>query len=121
MARFFTGGQFSIGSSAAPTGKFNVVGGRSFFAANAELFSMGVAYDSTRLAAGQVCYIGASNSATPDLIFSNVSGTQIGTFTNAGVMQASGVRPGGGFTMTGIVVSNAAPGALAQGVLHFQY
>ena len=53
---------------------------RNYFAANSELFAMGVRYNT----AGGSFHFGATNSATPDGIFSNSGGTEIMRLLNAG-------------------------------------
>jgi hypothetical protein len=59
------------------TGKFNVSAGRSFFAANSEQYSIGVGYNQSRVSTGaQVYYIGATDSATPALVFSEAGGAE---------------------------------------------
>jgi hypothetical protein len=64
-----------IGTS-SPIGKLHVSGGRSFFGANSELYSICVAYSPARTAVGQGYYLGASDAASPDLVFSNSSGVE---------------------------------------------
>jgi hypothetical protein len=73
-------GTFGIGTSTA-YGKFNVVGGRSFQIANNEVYALGLGYHSST---GGYYYLGASNSATPDLIFSQVGGSERMRLTNDG-------------------------------------
>lgn len=75
VARVNTSGQMTIGNGTGATGRFNVSGGRSFFAPASAFEAVGVAYNNTRLTAGQAVYIGASDSATPDTVFVNVGGT----------------------------------------------
>jgi hypothetical protein len=70
--------------TASPSGKFNVGGGRSNFGANSEPYSIGLGYTQVRVNSGQTVYIGASDSATPDLLFSNSAGTERMRITNAG-------------------------------------
>ena len=70
-----TSGNVGIGT-ASPTGKFNVGSGRSFFGANSETYSIGVGYTQTRVNAGQMYYVGATDSATPSLVFSNAAGSE---------------------------------------------
>jgi len=81
--RIDSSGNVGIGTS-SPSGKFNVGGGRSNFGANSETFSIGLAYTQARVNSGQTYYIGASDSATPDLILSNSAGTERMRITNAG-------------------------------------
>jgi len=64
----------------AATGQLTVTGARSIFKANSETYAVGVQYVST---AGQY-YIGATNSASPDMVFSNVAGGEAARITNAG-------------------------------------
>jgi hypothetical protein len=81
--RIDSSGNVGIGTT-SPSGKFNVGGGRSNFGANSETFSIGLAYTQARVNSGQTYYIGASDSATPDLILSNSAGTERMRITNAG-------------------------------------
>jgi hypothetical protein len=81
--RIDSSGNVGIGTS-SPSGKFNVGGGRSNFGANSETYSIGLGYTQARVNSGQTYYIGASDSATPDLIFSNSSGTEKMRITSAG-------------------------------------
>lgn len=68
--------------STATNDKFSVIGGRAYVSPNSESLALGLRYGAAVL--GQV-FLGASNSATPDLILSNAGGTQIGRFTTAGL------------------------------------
>jgi hypothetical protein len=67
-------GNVGIGT-ASPQGKFNVGGGRSNFGANSEIYSIGVGYSQARVNSAQTYYMGATDSATPELVFSNAAGT----------------------------------------------
>lgn len=69
------GGSVTVGSTLA-TQKFNVIGGRTMLAAASEPYSLGLHYSS----AGGAYYLGASNSGTPDLIFSSGAGTELARF-----------------------------------------
>lgn len=92
-------------------GKFNVGGGRSNFGANSETYSIAVGYTQARCNSGQTYYIGATDSATPDLVFSNAAGTErmrIDSSGNVGIgltptsklsMQCSSQTFGGGFNI----------------------
>lgn len=83
------GGSVTVGSTLA-TQKFNVIGGRTMLAAASEPYSLGLHYSS----AGGAYYLGASNSGTPDLIFSSGAGTELARFhtdadVNLGLMSAN--------------------------------
>lgn len=63
----------NVGIGGAPTGglfKFDVIGGRTSLNANSETYALGVRYNSTT----GIYYIGATNSASPDLVFSQIGG-----------------------------------------------
>lgn len=65
-----------VAGASGALGKLNVGFGRSYFGPNSDLFAIGVGYNDTRAQAGQVGYIGASDSGTPDTVFSNAGGTE---------------------------------------------
>jgi hypothetical protein len=73
--RIDSSGNVGIGTTSI-AGKFNVGGGRSNFGANSEVYSIAVGYTQGRCNSGQTYYIGATDSATPDLVFSNAAGTE---------------------------------------------
>jgi len=84
-------GNVGIGT-VSPQGKFNVGGGRSNFGANSEIYSIGVGYTQARVSSGQTYYMGATDSATPDLVFSNAAGIErmrIDTSGNVGIGTSS--------------------------------
>jgi hypothetical protein len=64
-----------IGTS-VPTGSLQVSGGRSFFGPNSELYAVGVGFNQTRVNSGQVYYLGATDSTTPDLMICNAAGLE---------------------------------------------
>jgi hypothetical protein len=73
-------GNVGIGTS-SPSGKLDVVGGRSFFAAASEVYGIGVKYVST---GGSVYFGATSGSATPDAQISNAGGGALMTLQNGG-------------------------------------
>jgi hypothetical protein len=65
----------------SPTGKLEVVGGRSFFSAASEAFGVGVKHVST----GGAVYFGATDgTATPNVQISNSGGLALMTLQNGG-------------------------------------
>ena len=75
-----TTGNVGIGTT-SPGGKLDVVGGRSFFAAASEPYSVGARYIST----GGAVYFGATNgTATPDVQISSAGGSALMTLLNGG-------------------------------------
>jgi hypothetical protein len=88
--RISTAGNVGIGT-ASPTNKLSVVGGRTNLTANNETFALGVQYGT---GAG-LYYIGGTNSATPDLVFSQVGGLERMRLTNAGDLGIGTSTPAG--------------------------
>jgi hypothetical protein len=81
--RIDASGNVGIGTTSI-AGKFNVGGGRSNFGANSEVYSIAVGYTQGRCNSGQTYYIGATDSATPNLVFSNAAGTERMRIDNSG-------------------------------------
>jgi hypothetical protein len=80
--RIDSAGNVGIGvSTIAANSKLSVSGGRSLFTANSEAFSVGVRFASS---GADYYYIGASNSTSPDLLFSNAAGSERMRITSAG-------------------------------------
>jgi hypothetical protein len=86
----------------APSGKLDVVGGRTFLAAGSETFALGVKYNSTT---GSY-YIGATNSASPDLVFSQVGGSERMRIADGGIV-TMGIYGAGAatFSAAGVISS----------------
>lgn len=79
-----------LGVGMAPNQKFDLSGGRAYFGANSEVYGIGIGYTSTRTGAGQLFFVGATDSATPDLVFSNAAGVEILRVLNSGRTYCSG-------------------------------
>ncbi|MEK7287689.1 MAG: hypothetical protein AAB091_03910 [Elusimicrobiota bacterium] len=78
-------GNVGIGTTdPTATGRLAVVGGRTYASANNETYSLGLSYSAARFVAGQNYYIGATDSATPDLVFSEAGGTEKVRITSGG-------------------------------------
>ena len=81
-----------LGVGTPPNQKFVCAGPRAYFAGGGAVYGIGVGFNTTRTAADQVFFIGATDSATPDLVISNAAGSsvfRIDTSGNVGV----GVTP----------------------------
>jgi hypothetical protein len=85
----------NVGIGVAPTSKLHVSGGRTDLVANSETYALGVRY-----AVGTgIYYIGASNSATPDLVFSQTGGSERMRITDAGNVGIGTSSPGNKFAV----------------------
>ena len=83
-----TNNNLQIGSTApASNQKLYVGGGRSAFVASSEVYALAVGYS---VAAGGTYYIGATNSTTPDLVFSQVGGSEKMRLTDTGQLFING-------------------------------
>jgi hypothetical protein len=95
-----------VGTAGTAVGMFTVTGGRSLFGANSETYSIAVGYSQARLNSGQIYYIGATDSATPAMVFSNVSGTERVRFDTAGIVTMSAYGAGAAtFSAAGVISS----------------
>lgn len=101
--RVDTSGNVGIGTS-SPAARLNVVGGRTFLQANNETYSLGVIYGSGK---GQY-YIGATDSLTPDLVFSNVAGTERMRLDSSGNVGIGTSSPGAKLDVSGNLRFSAA-------------
>lgn len=76
----------TIGSATAGAQLFNVIGGRAAVSAASEVYAIGVQY----LSSTGAFYMGASNAANADGIFSNGGGGELWRMTYAGIWQSNG-------------------------------
>jgi hypothetical protein len=91
-------GNVGIGDS-SPSTRFRVSGGRSVFAANSEFYSIAVQHNSGGV--GQF-YIGATNSASPDMLISQTGGTEVLRIgDNGGLSLNTGVSYNNNFLING--------------------
>ena len=108
-AVIMTGGNVGIGT-ASPINQFHVSGGRSRFDAASEPYAIAVSYSQ---GTGGSYWIGASNSATPDLVFSQGGGSERMRITNGGNVGIGTANPGS-------LLEISATGAVhASGTLSF--
>lgn len=93
------------------TGPITAYGGRSRFGDNSNVFALQIAYNQTRLLAGQAVYIGGTDSATPDMILSNGLGAELLRLLNNGSMSfgSAGGSFGGGAKVISIQNATTAP------------
>jgi hypothetical protein len=81
-------GLVGIGTS-DPTSKLHVVGGRTDLTAGSETYALGVRYGTGT----GIYYIGATNSLTPDMVFSQTGGSERMRLTDAGDLGVGGTTP----------------------------
>ncbi|MBI5470398.1 hypothetical protein HY968_03740 [Candidatus Kaiserbacteria bacterium] len=94
--RITNGGNIGIGTS-TPAYKFEVSGGRSNFTDNSGSYTIGATY---KLGDGTY-WMGASDSASPDLLFSNAAGAEKLRLTNAGNVGIGTTNPDARTQITG--------------------
>ena len=97
----------SVGVGAAATNKFDVVGGRSTFAANSEQYAIGAKFN----AAGGAVYFGATNATnTPDAAIYNAGGGQLMVLQTGGNVGIGVASPAAKLDVAGNVNINSAAG-----------
>ena len=110
------GGNVGIGT-VSPANLLHVSGGRTRLVAGSETYALGVSYSE---ASGGLYYIGATNSATPDMVFSQGGGSERMRITNGGNVGIGltnptkplvVVRPGAGGANPAIMVGNNGAGS----------
>jgi hypothetical protein len=74
-----------------PQNTLHVSGGRTRLVAGSETYALGVSYSE---ASGGLYYIGATNSATPDMVFSQGGGSERMRITNVGNVGIGTTNPG---------------------------
>ena len=84
-----------LGVGVSPTQKFVCAGPRSYFAGGGAVYGIGIGFNTTRTAADHVFFLGATDSATPDLVFSGASGAALMRLDAAGNC-GIGVTPSAG-------------------------
>jgi hypothetical protein len=78
-------GQDSVGSFPA-NGVLAALDGRTFLGSGSDVYALCVSYNAARAATGVGFYLGATDSATPSLIASNVSGAQLLELAHSGFL-----------------------------------
>jgi len=95
-----------------PANTLHVSGGRTRFVAGSETYALGVGYSE---ASAGLYYIGATNSATPDMVFSQVGGSERMRITNAGNVGIGTASPGVALDVYGTNTGNSFLNAQAIG------
>lgn len=111
LAAVFGGAITSVGSGVS---SFRQASGRNKFAGNANLFNIAVAYNDTRSLADQTPFIGATDSATPDLVISNAGGTELARFkTDNNFVVTGNIQTTGSITPSSLLdISGATAGQI---------
>ena len=117
VMRIDSSGNVGIGT-ASPVGRLTVAGGRTLVGPASEVYALGIGFNVTRVNSGQVFYLGASDSTTPDLLLCNAGGLARLSVSDSGVLSfnsgfgsvfaAYGCRAWVNFNGTGVVAIRAS-------------
>ena len=97
-------GNVGIGTS-SPGGKLNV-SGTSVFGALNSAYALQIGYNNTRAVVGQTYYIGATDSATPSLVFSDASAAERARIDSSGNLLV-GQTSAGAANLIGTSIENS--------------
>ena len=85
VMRIDSSGNVGIGTT-SPVGRLTVAGGRTLVAPASEVYALGVGFNVTRVNSGQVFYLGATDSTTPDLLLCNAGGLARLSVSDSGIL-----------------------------------
>ena len=85
VMRIDSSGNVGIGTT-SPVSRLTVAGGRTLVAPASEVYALGVGFNVTRVNSGQVFYLGATDSTTPDLLLCNAGGLARLSVSDSGIL-----------------------------------